>query len=265
MTSNQGPVVQSALLRTELTRLRMESGLTREQVAKQLDWPPSKLIRVEGGRSAVTKADLDVLLTLYGVSCDRRRERLRGLHRDSREQAWWAMYSEQVHPAYVGYETRAATAQGPTPRRPLLGPGWRLGAGAGVVGASSSLGWICPLAAVVLVVLEVALPLVLLVVAGAVAIFGSEQTSGRVFRLLRLVTGREEPKGPSDLPVPTETSLLCFTLRRGSQSGWWRKVAVMSWAVSELNVAFDDQPARALPTPVRPGTYRYSDSNPSRS
>lgn len=201
MTTDQGPVVQSALLRTELIRLRKENGLTQEQVAQRLDWSPSKLFRVEGGRGAVTKADLDALLTLYGVSSDRWCERLQGLHRESREQAWWTRYWEEVRPAYVGYETGAANDQAPTPRRPLLGPGWRLSAGTGVVGVSASLGWICPAAAVVLVVLEVALPLALLVVAGGAAIFGSEQTSGRVFRLLRLVTGREEPKGPSDSPT----------------------------------------------------------------
>ena len=50
MSADQGPVVQSALLRGELIRLRREGGLTQEQVAAQLEWSPSKLIRVEGGR-----------------------------------------------------------------------------------------------------------------------------------------------------------------------------------------------------------------------
>ena len=42
MATDQGPVVQSALLRGELVRLRRESGLTQEQVAADLGWSPSK-------------------------------------------------------------------------------------------------------------------------------------------------------------------------------------------------------------------------------
>jgi hypothetical protein len=75
---------------------------------------------------------------------------------------------------------------------------WRLGAGAGVVGVPGALVWVCPVAAVVLGVLEVVVPLVVVVMAGSVAVFGSDRASGRVFRLLRLVAGRAEPPGPPD-------------------------------------------------------------------
>jgi hypothetical protein len=75
---------------------------------------------------------------------------------------------------------------------------WRLGAGAGVVGVPGALVWVCPVAAVVLAVVEVVVPLVVVVVVGGVAVFGSERASGRVFRLLRLMSGRAEPEGPPD-------------------------------------------------------------------
>src|SRR5215469_13583395 len=111
MATDQGPVVQSALLRSELTRLRKESGLTQEQVADALDWSPSKLIRVEGGRSSITKVDLDALLTQYGVSSESHRERLQALNRGSRERAWWTDYRDDLSATYleyVGYEAGAA-------------------------------------------------------------------------------------------------------------------------------------------------------------
>jgi transcriptional regulator with XRE-family HTH domain len=111
MATDQGPVVQSALLRNELTRLRKESGLTQEQVAASLDWSPSKLIRVEGGRSSITKVDLDALLSTYRISSESQRERLQALNRGARERAWWAAYRDQLDPTYieyVGYETGAA-------------------------------------------------------------------------------------------------------------------------------------------------------------
>jgi transcriptional regulator with XRE-family HTH domain len=111
MATDQGPVVQSALLRAELIRLRKDSGLTQEQVAENLDWSPSKLIRVEGGRSAITKVDLDALLAEYGITSESHRERLQALNRGARSRAWWANFRDELAPAYVdyvGYEAGAA-------------------------------------------------------------------------------------------------------------------------------------------------------------
>jgi transcriptional regulator with XRE-family HTH domain len=111
MATDQGPVVQSALLRAELIRLRKESGLMQEQVAQDLDWSPSKLIRVEGGRSSITKVDLDALLAEYGITSESHRERLQALNRGTREKAWWNAYREDLNPTYVdyvGYEAGAA-------------------------------------------------------------------------------------------------------------------------------------------------------------
>ena len=111
MATDQGPIVQSALLRNELTRLRKESGLTQEQVAATLDWSPSKLIRVEGGRSSITKVDLDALLSTYGISSESQRERLQALNRGARERAWWVNYRDEINATYldyVGYEAGAA-------------------------------------------------------------------------------------------------------------------------------------------------------------
>jgi transcriptional regulator with XRE-family HTH domain len=111
MANDQGPVVQSALLRSELIRLRKDSALTQEQVAVALDWSPSKLIRVEGGRSSITKTDLDALLKEYGISSESHRERLQALNRGAKERAWWVSYRDEINPTYleyVGYEAGAA-------------------------------------------------------------------------------------------------------------------------------------------------------------
>lgn len=111
MATDQGPVVMSAILRNELVRLRKESGLTQEQVAHALEWSPSKLIRVEGGRSSITKVDLDALLSKYGISSESSRERLHALNRGTREPAWWDAYRADAsaeYLKYVGYEAGAA-------------------------------------------------------------------------------------------------------------------------------------------------------------
>jgi transcriptional regulator with XRE-family HTH domain len=110
MVSDQGPVVQSAVLRGELVRLRKAKGMTQEQVARNLEWSASKLIRVEGGRSSITKVDLDALLGQYEVTSDSERERLQELNRGARATGWWTAYRDDVPPAYlsyVGYEAGA--------------------------------------------------------------------------------------------------------------------------------------------------------------
>lgn len=111
MPNDQGPVVQSALLRNELVRLRKDNGLTQEQVAGELEWSPSKLIRVEGGRNSITKVDLDALLSRYGVTSESRREQLQALNKGAREKAWWDDYKADVSAAYlsfVGFEAGAS-------------------------------------------------------------------------------------------------------------------------------------------------------------
>jgi transcriptional regulator with XRE-family HTH domain len=111
MASDQGPVIQSAILRSELVRLRKAKGMTQERVAKNLEWSASKLIRVEGGHSSVTKVDLDALLAQYDVTSEDERERLRTLNRGARQAAWWEAYRNDTAATYlnyVGYEAGAA-------------------------------------------------------------------------------------------------------------------------------------------------------------
>src|SRR5580704_10604182 len=111
MASDQRPVIQSAILRAELVRLRKAKGMTQEQVAGNLEWSASKLIRVEGGHSSITKVDLDALLGQYGVTSEDERDRLQALNRGVKETGCWEAYRSDVAPTYlnyVGYEAGAA-------------------------------------------------------------------------------------------------------------------------------------------------------------
>ncbi|MEW2353313.1 helix-turn-helix transcriptional regulator [Spirillospora sp. NPDC029432] len=111
MASDQGPIVQSALLRSELVRLRREKGMTQEQVASSLEWSPSKLIRVEGGKNSITRTDLQALLMTYDVTSESRQERLQALARGAREPAWWNKYKGEIDDmflTFVGYSAGAS-------------------------------------------------------------------------------------------------------------------------------------------------------------
>ncbi|GAA2398918.1 helix-turn-helix transcriptional regulator [Actinomadura vinacea] len=110
MASDQGPIVQSALLRTELVRLRKEKGMTQEQVASALEWSPSKLIRVEGGKNAITRTDLQALLLTYGVTSESKQERLQALARGAREAAWWNAFRGEVSDTFLTFTGYAAGA-----------------------------------------------------------------------------------------------------------------------------------------------------------
>jgi hypothetical protein len=103
MATDQGPIVSSAQLRGDLVRLRREGELTQQQVAKELEWSTSKLIRIEGGHSSITMVDLDALLTRYGVSSRDERDRLQALNRGAKEQGWWDAYRNRIASAYVDY------------------------------------------------------------------------------------------------------------------------------------------------------------------
>lgn len=111
MTNDQGPVVQSAMLRAELIDLRRERNLTQEAVARELDWHPTKIIRIEGGKSRISKTDLQALLREYGVASQSRQERLLALAQGAREPAWWDRYRDVINDAtvsYIGHESGAA-------------------------------------------------------------------------------------------------------------------------------------------------------------
>ncbi|MEU4836556.1 helix-turn-helix transcriptional regulator [Streptosporangium sp. NPDC023615] len=109
--SGSGPVVQGALLRNELVRLRRANKVTQEQVAKRLEWSASKFIRIEGGKTGISRSDLRALLTEYGVTSPTRIERLQALARGAKESAWWDIYRGEIsdgYLSYVGYEAGAS-------------------------------------------------------------------------------------------------------------------------------------------------------------
>jgi transcriptional regulator with XRE-family HTH domain len=111
MASSQGPVVQRAILTNELVRIRKEAKKVQEEVARALDWSPSKLIRIEGGTVGISTTDLQALLRHYGVSADGELDRLTELARGARERGWWQAYQTELDPgfrSFLGYEMGAS-------------------------------------------------------------------------------------------------------------------------------------------------------------
>jgi transcriptional regulator with XRE-family HTH domain len=94
-------------LGTELRRLRGDRRAAG--VAAGLGWSESKLSRIETAHTGITEADLDRLLTAYGVRVEDR-DRLRELARRGRARAWWTPYRSSVPDPYDEYVALEADA-----------------------------------------------------------------------------------------------------------------------------------------------------------
>jgi transcriptional regulator with XRE-family HTH domain len=106
-TARQGPTVRGRQLGAELRRLREESGLTIERVAKSLECSESKVSRIENGQVGATPRDVRDMLDLYEVE-PQRREALIEVARQARQKGWWNAYRDvPIVPASIGLEENA--------------------------------------------------------------------------------------------------------------------------------------------------------------
>jgi transcriptional regulator with XRE-family HTH domain len=97
---------------TELKRLRETTGMTQEEVAGQLDWHPTKIMRIETGRTAPHPNDVRVMLGLYGVSDSEVVAGLLKLAKDARQRGWWYSYKDVLvsrFELFLGLESEADT------------------------------------------------------------------------------------------------------------------------------------------------------------
>ncbi|MFD3483350.1 helix-turn-helix domain-containing protein [Streptomyces sp. NPDC058665] len=104
------PTARRRRLAIELRKLRDESGMTCNQVGKELDWSGSKVNRMETGQGRVQPSDVDALCRFYGTS-DELRELLKGLAKESKTKGWWHAHGDAVpswFSVYVGLEQAAA-------------------------------------------------------------------------------------------------------------------------------------------------------------
>lgn len=125
MASGLDPVVQRRRLRVELRRAREAAGLSQREVAPEMDWSLSKLIRIETGAVAISVNDLRVLLQLYRITDPARIEKLVGMARAAKEPAWWWSYRDPDHLSVefshmLSYESAASIVRN---YQPLLMPG----------------------------------------------------------------------------------------------------------------------------------------------
>ena len=98
-------------LAMELQRRREATGMSREEVARQLEWSTSTVFRIETGRSRPQPGNVRTLLELYGVT-GAERDGLIQLTREARQPGWWHSFRDVLpnpYEVYIGLEAGAAS------------------------------------------------------------------------------------------------------------------------------------------------------------
>ena len=107
----QNPTLRGRRLAMELQRRREATGMSREEVARQLEWSTSTIFRIETGRSRPQPGNVRTLLELYGVTGPER-DGLIQLTREARQPGWWHSFRDVLpnpYEVYIGLEAGAAS------------------------------------------------------------------------------------------------------------------------------------------------------------
>jgi transcriptional regulator with XRE-family HTH domain len=107
-----GPTVRRRQLMAELKRLREAAKLTQEDVAERLDWHPTKVMRIETGRTSPHPNDVRLLLDLYGVTDRDQASALVKLAKDAKQRGWWYSYRDVLlnrYEFFIGLEWEASS------------------------------------------------------------------------------------------------------------------------------------------------------------
>jgi transcriptional regulator with XRE-family HTH domain len=123
VNTTPSPLVQRRRLRTELRRARIGADLTQEQVAKAMDWHPSKIIRIETGAVGISTNDLRALLGLYKIHDSERTDELIEIARASRQSSWSSKYRGRISSQFLQYIEYEEAASVLRTYEPLVVPG----------------------------------------------------------------------------------------------------------------------------------------------
>jgi transcriptional regulator with XRE-family HTH domain len=89
-----GPTIPRWQLGEALKRLRQAAGVSELEVAKRLGCSESKIKKLEGGGVGMNRAELIVMLDMFGVEEEEVREPMLDLHAQSRQRGWWSPYGQ---------------------------------------------------------------------------------------------------------------------------------------------------------------------------
>jgi transcriptional regulator with XRE-family HTH domain len=110
VTGADSPTVRRRELGALLRALRLEAGMTVEQVAERLLVSSSKISRLETGRRGANARDIRDLCDLYGVIDPGERDRLADLAEEGKAPGWWKPFDlDPLYATFVGLESDAVS------------------------------------------------------------------------------------------------------------------------------------------------------------
>ena len=107
MPEVRSPTLRRRELGARLRGLRLEQGLTVDQVAELLLCSPSKVSRMETGQRGATQRDIRDLCRIYGVAQEAQVASMMELAKEGKQQGWWQSYELDYFATYVGLEQAA--------------------------------------------------------------------------------------------------------------------------------------------------------------
>ena len=113
------PTVGRRRLGIELRKLREQSNLTMEKVAKETGLSEPTISRVENGKRALKPVELRGIMALYGITDPIQQERLQDMAKVAAEDGWWDRYNDVLPSglgSYVGLEAEARALRSFTDR-----------------------------------------------------------------------------------------------------------------------------------------------------
>ncbi|MEV4379055.1 helix-turn-helix transcriptional regulator [Streptosporangium sp. NPDC049644] len=109
MTSNS-PTVKRRKLSQTLRQLRKEAGFSVTEAGRRLEWDASKVSRMERNEWRLPSVhDIRLLLDLYGITDEDRREAMITLARESRQRGWWEKYQDVFRSSLPDFEAGASS------------------------------------------------------------------------------------------------------------------------------------------------------------
>jgi transcriptional regulator with XRE-family HTH domain len=106
LVDDQSPTLRRRELAAQLRNLRIEAGLTVDEVAKALLCSPAKISRLETAKRPANLRDVRDLCALYGVA-EPVPTRLMTLAREAKQQGWWHRYEDLSIGPLIGLEIEA--------------------------------------------------------------------------------------------------------------------------------------------------------------
>nr|BFE58598.1 helix-turn-helix transcriptional regulator [Dactylosporangium thailandense] len=111
MSDGPDPALARRRLMLTLRGFRSGAGATQTEVAADMEWSQSKVVRVENGEVGISATDLRALLSFYGVTDHDTIDELLALARAARKQPF-APFADVLSgdfKRYLGYEAAAQT------------------------------------------------------------------------------------------------------------------------------------------------------------